>query len=101
MTERASEAQLKFLQDLGFKGKPPFSKTDASKEINKLKTIQQAKALAGKVNYKPTDDELKKLDKIIGMYATCLTKCIDVDITEGAVIGMILNNWRQTLTKEQ
>jgi hypothetical protein len=95
MTEIASDAQLKFLHDLGFKGKPPFSKADASKEITKLKTIQQAKALAGKVNYEPTDEELKKLDKVIGMYVTCLTKCIEVDIIEPAVIGMLLNNWRQ------
>lgn len=98
--ERASSAQLKFITDLGFKGKPPFSKNDASKLINKLKTIQQANALRDKVNYTPSDNDMKALEKIIGMYTTCLIKCVDVDITEGAVIGMILNNWRQSLEKK-
>ncbi len=98
--EKASLAQLKFINDLGYKGKPPFSKNDASKLINKLKTIEQANALREKVNYTSTDEELKSLEKIIGMYTTCLIKCVDVDITEGAVIGMILNNWIKSSKKK-
>lgn len=97
--EKASQSQLKFIHDLGYVGKQPFSKSDASKLINKLKTIEQANALRDKVNYTPSDNDMKALEKIIGMYTTCLIKCVDVDITEGAVIGMILNNWRQSLEK--
>lgn len=90
--EKASEKQLKFLMSLEYKGKPPYSKDDASKLISKLLTMKQANELRDKVNFELSEDVVSITDENIGLYSYILTKCVESDIYEGAVIGMLYNN---------
>lgn len=99
--EKATQKQLDFLKSLGYKGKDPYSKEDASKEISKLVTIKNANALRDKVNYDLTEDVIAVTDKNIGLYSYVLTKCVEADIFEPPLIGMLFNNISLDLRKKQ
>ena len=101
MDDKPSEKQLKFLNTLGYKGKTPYSKEEASKLISKFVTIKNANALRDKVNYTLTEDVIAITDENIGLYSYVLTKCVESDIFEGALIGMIYNNTKTDLRIKQ
>jgi len=88
-----SKAQSDFLTSLGRTENQPKSKEEASKLINKL--LIKEKAIKLKEKVKLFNFEVPDIDKIIdeNLYVYCKTliRCVELDITEPPVIGMIYN----------
>jgi len=92
MDDKPSSKQLEFLKTLGYRGKPPFTMKKASEAINKLVTINRANDLREKVNYDLTEEVIGVTDDNIGLYSYILTRCVEAEIYEPALIGMLFNN---------
>ena len=93
-----SKAQSDFLTSLGRTENQPKSKEEASKLISKLLLKEKAIKLKQKVklfNFEVPDVE-KTADEALYVYCKVLIKCVDLDITDPPVIGMIYN---QTMAK--
>lgn len=96
-----SPAQSNLLEKLGYTGKPPLNSGKASDLINKYKLIQGAEKLRANVDYDLNEDFISVGNEVIGQYSAFLTKCIEKDITEGMVIGMLFNNVKADLRAKQ
>lgn len=92
MDEKPSQKQLEFLDSLGYKGKTPFNKKKCSEIIEKHLIIKSANDLREKVNFELSEDVIGITNENIGLYSYVLTKCVEVDITSGPIIGMLYNN---------
>lgn len=87
-----SPAQSNFLENLGYKGKTPKNMGEASDLINKYTMIRNANALRDKVNYELTENVISNTDEVIGLYSYVLTKCVEADIYEPPLIGMLFKS---------
>lgn len=92
--EPITKKQSDYLVKLGHKENQPKTKEEASKLINKLKTIQMATQIQGKgkLHHIVEADIDTMIDEVIFAYAKVLKKCTEAGICEPAAVGMILNN---------
>lgn len=91
--DRASPAQINYIKKLGYEGRMPYGKDDASRLISELKLREAAGRLRDRVKYEPGEAELRRLEKIVGMYAQAVIKCVDMGMTEPAAVGMVAKLW--------
>lgn len=83
--EDATEKQVNFLKDLGYTGSKPKNKAEASGLITTYLLKQKCEKLT------KLADNSDSIDQTIGLYAKVLLRCVENDITEPPVIGMIFN----------
>ena len=100
MDEKPSQKQLEFLNSLGYKGPTPFSKVKASELINKFLMIKRSADLQKKVDFELSEDVIMATKENLGLYSYILTACVELDLYEPGLIGMIYNNTKEDLRKK-
>jgi len=93
-----TKPQSDLLAKLGRTEGQPKSKEEASNLINKLLTVERANRLRDKVqllNFEEIGVD-KQVEESVYVYCKVLLKCVQLEIYEPPVIGMIYN---QTMAK--
>jgi len=56
--------------------------------------------LRDKVKYNLTEEVIGVTDDNIGLYSYILTRCVEIDVYEPALIGMLFNNIKEDLRQK-